>query len=129
MSRYVPILAAAALTAGCASLSVPRPRPDTPASELASPGARLSAGDAVVRSALVNAAHAEMSFYDDHVQAYTSSIPLLQREGLSAAEADHVVVLHANATTYCLRGVGDGTTSSWYYTSSGPHPGLTTAAC
>ena len=117
------------LLAGCTSVRVPRAPQDTPASELASPGAHLSDGDAVVRSALVNAAIAEKGYYDDHIQAYTSFVRTLQDEGLSAADAAHVIVAHANVTTYCLQGVGEGTTSTWYYTSSGDHHGLTTVPC
>ncbi|HVU73958.1 MAG TPA: hypothetical protein VHE83_13415 [Mycobacteriales bacterium] len=130
----VPVRAGALVLAGlalaaCGSVRVPRPPLDTPASELAAPGAHLTAGDAVVRSALVNASIAEMGYYDDHTQAYTPLLAKLAAEGLSADDAAHVRVAYANATTYCLQGTGDGTSTTWYYTSSGDHPGLTTTPC
>ena len=128
--RWVaPLVAALALT-GCSDPKVPRPPLDTPASELASPGAHLTDADAAVRSALVNASIAEVGYYDDTNQAYTPSVAVLQdKSGLSAADAAHVVIAYANSTTFCLQGVGDGTSTSWYYISSGDHPGLTTTPC
>ena len=128
-SRLLAGAVAGIALAGCGSQSVPRPPLDTPSSELASPGAHLTDGDAVVRAALVNASIAEVGYYDDHTQAYTPSTDVLEQNGLAAADAQHVTIVYANATTYCLQGIGDGLSATWYYTSSGDHPGLTTAAC